>query len=77
MANGSGKLVIPGETYAVGQAVPVETAGKLLLTLGNSSVTMKAGFGHIHVAPSSAPINMEIGPTSARLISSAQAPKCA
>jgi cytoskeleton protein RodZ len=77
MANGSGKLVIPGVTYSVGQTVPTETAGKLLVTLGNSSVTMKAGFGSIHVAPSSVPINMEIGPTSTRLISSAQAPKCA
>jgi hypothetical protein len=77
MAKGSGKVVIPGITYTVGQTVPTETAGKLLLTLGNSSVTMKAGFGAIHVAPSSLPINLEIGPTSARHISAAQAPKCA
>ncbi len=76
MAKGSGHLVIRG-TYAVGQTVPTETASKLLLTLGNSSVNMKASFGPIHVTPSSAAINMEIGPTSARLISVAKAPKCA
>ncbi|HWF49870.1 MAG TPA: helix-turn-helix domain-containing protein [Solirubrobacteraceae bacterium] len=76
MANQSGKLVIPGATYSVGQTVPTVTAHKLLLTLGNSSVTMKAGFGPIHVAPSSVPTNMEISPTSARLISSAKAPNC-
>jgi hypothetical protein len=77
MANQTGKLVIPGVTYSVGQTVPTITAHKLLLTLGNSSVRMKAGFGSIPVAPSSLPINMQIGPTSARLISSAKAPKCA
>lgn len=77
MANQSGKLVIPGLTYVVGQTVPTITADKLLLTLGNSSVTMKAGFGTIHVAPSSVPINMQISPTASHLISTAKAPKCA
>jgi hypothetical protein len=76
MADQSGKLVIPGATYIVGQTVPTLTANKLFLTLGNSSVKMRAGFGPIHVAPSSVPTNMEISPTSARLISSAKAPKC-
>ncbi len=76
MANQSGKLLIPGVTYTVGQTVPTEKESKLLLTLGNSSVTMKAGFGPIHVAPSSVPINMVIEPTSSHLISSAKAPKC-
>ena len=76
MANQAGKLLIPGVTYTVGQTVPTKTAGKLLLTLGNSSVTMKAGFGPIHVAPSSVPINLVIGPTSARALSAARAPSC-
>jgi cytoskeletal protein RodZ len=76
MANQKGKLLIPGVTYAVGQTVPTKTASKLLLTLGNSSVTMKAGFGPIHVAPSSVPINLEIGPTSYHTLPVAQAPNC-
>jgi hypothetical protein len=76
MADQSGKLLIPGKTYAPGQTVPAETAGKLLLTLGNSSVKMKAGFGDIHVAPSSVPINLVIGPTSYRPLPVAKAPNC-
>lgn len=77
MANGNGKLLIPGRTYDPGQSVPAETAGKLLLTLGNSSVTMKTGYGPVHVTPSSVPINLLIGPTSYRDLAVAQAPKCA
>jgi cytoskeleton protein RodZ len=76
MAAANGKLLIPGVTYAVGQTVPTKTASKLLLTLGNSSVTMKAGFGAIHVAPSSVPINLLIGPTSYRPLPVAKAPNC-
>jgi cytoskeleton protein RodZ len=76
MADGAGKLLIPGVTYTVGQTVPTKTAGKLLLTLGNSSVTMKASFGPIHVAPSSVPINLLIGPTSFRALAAAKAPRC-
>jgi len=76
MANQDGKLLIPGETFNAGQTVPAYTAGKLLLTLGNSSVTIKAGFGSIPVKPSSRPINLLIGPTSYRNLSIAKAPKC-
>jgi cytoskeleton protein RodZ len=76
MANQTGKVLIPGRTFTVGQTVPVFTAGKLLLTLGNSSATLKAGFGAIPVAPSSKPINLLIGPTSSRFLARAQAPKC-
>ena len=77
MANQTGKLLIPGVTYDPGQTVPTKTASRLLLTLGNSSVTMKAGFGSIHVAPSAVPINLTIGPTSYHPLPVAQAPKCA
>ncbi|HEY5316461.1 MAG TPA: helix-turn-helix domain-containing protein [Solirubrobacteraceae bacterium] len=76
MANQSGKLLIPGQTFDVGSKVPTETAGKLLLTLGNSAVTMKAGFGAIKVAPSSVPINLLIGPSSYRALPAAKAPNC-
>jgi cytoskeletal protein RodZ len=76
MANQAGKLLIPGETFTVGETVPTKTARKILLTLGNSSVTMKAGFGPIHVAPSSVPINLLIGPTSYRPLPVAKAPNC-
>lgn len=76
MANQNGKLLIPGVTYSVGETIPSKTADKLLLTLGNSSVTMKASFGTITVPPSSVPINLLIGPTSYRRIPVAQAPVC-
>jgi cytoskeletal protein RodZ len=76
MANGAGKLLIPGVEYTAGQTVPTETAGKLLLTLGNSSVTMKTGYGAIPVPASSVPINLLIGPTSYHPLPVAKAPNC-
>jgi cytoskeletal protein RodZ len=76
MTNQAGKVLIPATTYTVGQTVPTRTASKILLTLGNSSVTMKASFGKIHVAPSSVPINLLIGPTSSRSLPVAKAPNC-
>jgi len=76
MANQAGKLLIPGRTYSAGQSVPTFTAGKLLLTLGNSSVKLKAGFGTIPVAPSSHPTNLLIGPSSSRFLAKSKAPKC-
>ena len=76
MANQNGKLLIPGQTFAVGQTVPTFTAGKLLLTLGNSSVTLRTGYGKIPVAPSSNPINLVIGPTSSRFLAKSKAPSC-
>jgi len=76
MANEHGKVLIPGQTFTVGQTVPTFSAAKLLLTLGNSSVKIRAGFGSITVAPSSKPTNLLIGPTSYRPLSSAKAPSC-
>ena len=76
MANQAGKLLIRGQTFDAGETVPTMTAGKLLLTLGNSSVTMRAGFGPIKVAASPNPINLLIGPTSYRNLSPAKAPNC-
>jgi cytoskeletal protein RodZ len=74
-ANGAGKILIPGKTYLVGETIPPLTGGKLLLTLGNSSVTMTAGFGAVKVAPSAAPIDHQVGPTSYKTV--ATGPNCA
>jgi cytoskeletal protein RodZ len=76
MANQAGTLLIPGKIYTLGEAVPVETAPKLLLTLGNSEATLHASFGAITVAPSSQPTNLLIGPTSYRPLAVAKAPNC-
>jgi hypothetical protein len=76
MANGAGKVLIPGVEYTAGQTIPSYTAGKLLLILGNSHVTLKTGYGPIKVTPSSLPTDLEIGPTAARTMSPASAPTC-
>jgi cytoskeleton protein RodZ len=68
VANQNGKLLIPGEIYNVGETVPTLKGSKLLITLGNSSVTMKAGTVSIPVAASSKPINLQIGPTSHKTV---------
>ncbi len=39
--DGNGKKLINGVTYAAGQAIPTQTAPKLMVTLGNDSVQMK------------------------------------
>jgi len=76
LANQAGKLLIPGVEYTTGQTIPTFKAAKLLLTLGNSSVTLKTGYGNVPVPSSSQAINLLIGPTSARPLSVAKAPNC-
>ncbi len=41
LVDGTGARLIPGRIFTTGQAIPVASAPKLLLTLGNASVHMK------------------------------------
>jgi hypothetical protein len=76
LVNGHGQPLIPGVIYSPGQTIPVKSAGKLLLTLGNGSVHMKVNGTTIPV-PNTAPIGYELLPTSHRLLTAAEQPRCA
>jgi cytoskeleton protein RodZ len=77
LVNGTGKALIPGLIYNVGQTIPVKTAPKLLLTLGNNAVTMKVNGRAFPVAASSGAIGYELSPGSARRLPAAKQPRCA
>jgi hypothetical protein len=76
-ANGSGKLLVPGVIYQPGQTVPLLTAGKLLITFGNSSVQLKVDGKPETIAPSSAPTGLEFTPRGRRPLAAAEQPRCA
>jgi cytoskeleton protein RodZ len=74
--DGNGKRLISGVIYAPGQAVPVETAPKLLITLGNSAVQMKVNGKSVTVGPG-APVGYELTPGKTTALPAAQRPTCA
>jgi cytoskeleton protein RodZ len=76
LVDGTGKKLIPGTIYATGQRIPTETGPKLLLTLGNASVTMKVNGHAVTVTPSANPIRFLVGPSGQRLIALTAKPTC-
>ena len=76
LVNGSGRKLIPGQIYNVGQPIPVQTAATLLLTLGNNQVTMKANGVTIPVAASASSIGFRFTPGTHAPLPSAQQPSC-
>ncbi|MDQ2897998.1 MAG: helix-turn-helix domain-containing protein [Actinomycetota bacterium] len=77
LVNGTGRKLIPGLTYASGQPIPVKTAPKLLLTLGNNAVTMKVNGKTIAVPASAGAIGYELLPGSVKVLPAAKQPTCA
>jgi hypothetical protein len=77
LVNGAGKKLIPGTIFTPGQTIPTITAPKLLLTLGNASVTMKVNGATVRVAPSSTAIGLLIRPSGTTHLSPAKEPTCA
>jgi len=77
LVDGSGKKLIPGQIFDAGQSVPVETASKLLLTLGNNSVQLKVDGKPMNVPASPTAIGFAFTPATARPLASAQLPTCA
>jgi cytoskeleton protein RodZ len=73
--DGTGKKLIPGVIFAVGQTIPTETAGKLMVTLGNPSVQMKVNGKTVPVANSS-PIGYELTPGKTTPLAAGQLPTC-
>jgi hypothetical protein len=76
VVDGSGKKLIPGQIFAVGQTIPAETAPKLLLTLGNASVQMKVDGAAVTVPPSSSSIGYQLTPGTTHQLPIAQQPTC-
>jgi cytoskeleton protein RodZ len=76
LVNGRGTKLIDEQTFNVGEAIPTETARKLLLTLGNASVQMKVNGKSVPVSPSATAIRMLITPTAITPISSSKTPTC-
>ena len=73
--DGSGKKLIDGVTFAPGSTVPVETAHKLMITLGNGGVQMQVNGKPVTLAPGS-PIGYELTPGKTTLLPAGQLPTC-
>ena len=74
--NAEGKALIPGIIYSAGQTIPEVHSSKLLLTLGNDSVTMRANGKPYAIAPSSAAIGLEVLPTGVTTLPTGKGPVC-
>lgn len=77
LVNGAGKPLIPGKIFDTGQTIPTETAGKMLLTLGNASVKMTVNGKPVTVAPSATSIGFTLEPTGTSPLPGPQQPRCA
>jgi hypothetical protein len=76
LVDGAGRKLIPGTIYSAGQRIPAAHAPKLLLTLGNNSVTMRADGRDVAVPSSANAIRYLIGPTGERRIPLSAKPSC-
>src|SRR5947209_13430944 len=76
LVDGNGKKLINQQTFSAGQAVPVQRAPKLLLTLGNNAATVRANGRAVPIASSSNAIRLLITPTSTRPIALKASPSC-
>jgi cytoskeletal protein RodZ len=76
LVNGAGVKLLNERTFTVGETIPSETAPKLLLTLGNASVQMKANGKAYTVTPSPTAIRLLITPTGVTHILNSQTPTC-
>jgi cytoskeletal protein RodZ len=77
LVDGTGKKLIPGEIFNVGQTIPVKTSSKLLLTLGNASVRMKVNGVSVTVPSTGSPVGFDLTPASHTMLPAAKQPQCA
>jgi hypothetical protein len=77
LVDGDGKTLIPGVIYDIGQKIPIKTASKMLLTLGNNAVQMKVNGVTVPVAASATAIGFELLPSSHHSLPPAAQPRCA
>jgi hypothetical protein len=76
VVDGNGKRLIPGVIYSPGQTIPTQTASKLLMTFGNSTIQMNVNGKSVPVGPG-APVGYEATPSKTTVLSAAQRPTCA
>jgi len=76
LVNGGGTKLINERTFTAGETIPTERGSKLLLTLGNASVSMKVDGRPVTVTPSPTAIRMLITPTGVKHIPFSQTPTC-
>jgi cytoskeleton protein RodZ len=76
LVDGAGAKLIDERTFTSGEVIPTETAGKLLLTLGNNAVTMKVNGHTVPVAASTQAIRLLIDPSGEHPIPSSMPPTC-
>ena len=77
LVDGTGKKLIPGQIYDIGQTIPTYTADKLLLTLGNNSVQMKVNGSAVRVNPSGSSIGFLLQPSGSTPLPTSKQPTCA
>jgi hypothetical protein len=76
LVNGSGVKLIDQRTFNSGDRIPVHTASRLLLTLGNASVHMKVNGRPVPIAQSSNAIRLLIKPSGVQHIPLSMTPTC-
>ncbi len=72
----TGKVLIPGSTFAAGQTVPVQHARGMRLTLGNNQVQLRLNGHPLAVAASSQAIGFKLTPKGAQPLAADAAPTC-
>jgi cytoskeleton protein RodZ len=76
LLSATGKKLIPGEIFNVGQTIPTEKSSKLLLTLGNASVKMKVNGATIPVPATGSPVGFELTPGAHTMLPAGKQPQC-
>jgi cytoskeletal protein RodZ len=76
LVNAHGRDLIYEQTFSPGQTIPTESGRKLLLTLGNANVQIKANGKTVPVAQSNEAIRLELTATSVQPIPMTQTPTC-
>jgi cytoskeleton protein RodZ len=76
LEDGNGNKLIPGVIFTSGQTIPIKTAKKLMLTLGNDSVQMKVN-GKPVTPTVGSPIGYELTPGKTSPLPAGQLPTCA
>ena len=76
LVNGRGTKLIPGVIFSPGQTIPIETARKLRLTLGNNSVEMKVNGAPVTVPASSTAIGFLVQPSGTTPLPASEQPTC-
>jgi hypothetical protein len=71
-----GRVLIPGTIFRAGEPVPVQRARTLRLTLGNSSVQVRANGRVVDVPSSSDAVGFEITPRAVASLTGDELPTC-